>query len=946
MNAPAANPFLEAALAYARRGWPVFPCHPSPHKPKSKSPLLPKASAQGAKDGGFYLASTNETQIRDWWKRWPRALIGLRTGLTSKLLVLDLDPREHAADTMLRAVADFCGGMLPPCPVARTQSGGLHLYFAHPDPDDMGDVDTISKNNLFKHIPGVAPEIVLHVDVRGEGGYVIAPPSVMEDGKFYGWEADIDDVGLPPVPGRLFDAMLRRGEFAPGISSPAPSSSPAPAVPPSADPVREAIERYGLAAYAKEIDALSSCPQGQRGSELNRTGFVLGKLVGAGALSRSVAAAGLREACSRNGLAAVDGWPKTEATIERSLSAGEREPRDLSDIERQARERAQRRGARQIARLRPVASEPDRHHSLDPGGGEFDADDDDNDPPEPPLDDGGDSEPPEDSELAERLAECSRLDHSDTDNGKRLIRYFGQDLAVMAQDEVPSGTWLSWAGTHWDIAGGAARARITVQKLGSRILLEADHLKSTPSELRMIAEGESARPELDQLEQSRAEWNDEDRARARRLQMLVDAGEDARAALDKRKIARRKFAISSKNKARMEAALDCAAPRLRRPPDSFNPDRYKVATLTHTLKFERDRDDECPDPKVERFKNVRCVPIEGHDRDDWITAVVPVRYLKGAQAPKWRKFLERMLTDPAKRRTVQQFTALGLLGVPVQYLMFHYGLGANGKSVFLETVTRLLGPGLAVGLPRESIVGASERSAGSASPDLVRLYGKRMVRILEVKGDAPLQDDLVKRLTGGESVPVRTLFKGYFEFQNVATAHMSGNGFPTIDGGDNGIWRRLLVVHWDQTIPEEERRDFEEVVGEFIREEGEGILAWMIEGVLDYLENGLVIADSVRSDTADYREEMDPVGEFRKACVREAVGVNVPAAQMYEAYVSWSMANAKRPKTQTKFGKMMAQHFRKQETGGRIYYVDCELHDVPARPDAPRNPSDSREGYP
>jgi putative DNA primase/helicase len=563
-------------------------------------------------------------------------------------------------------------------------------------------------------------------------------------------------------------------------------------------------------------------------------------------------------------------------------------------------------------------------------------DDDDYDPPEPPF--GGEcvGEP---SDPVDRgvLAACARLDHSDTDNGIRLREYYGQDLSVIAQDEVTVGTWLAWADTHWDVAGGAARARMTVQKLGGRILQEADFLTATPFEARAVEEGGAAEGELEALEARRAEWNDAERARARRLEQVVAAGKVARAALDKRKVARRKFAISSKNKARMEAALECAGPKLRRPPDSFNPDRYKVATLTHTLTFWRELDPECPDPDAARYV-WQCEAVEGHAREDWITAVVPVAYVKDAPAPRWRGFLERMLPDAQKRRTVQQFAGLGLLGVPAQYLMFHYGLGANGKSVFLETTSRLLGPGLAVGLPRESIVGASERNAGAASPDLVRLYGKRMVRILEVKGDAPLQEDLIKRLTGGESLPVRTLFKGYFEFQNVATAHMSGNGFPSIDGTDNGIWRRLLVVQWDQVIPEEERRDFEEVVTEFIREEGEGILAWLIEGVLDYLQHGLVIAPSVRNDTDDYREEMDPVGEFTKTCVREAVGQRVQAHTMYEAYVSWSMANAKRARSQTKFGKTLAQRFRRAEISGRNYYLDCELHDVPDRPDAPRNP--------
>ncbi|WP_018261347.1 DNA primase family protein [Methylobacterium sp. WSM2598] len=529
---------------------------------------------------------------------------------------------------------------------------------------------------------------------------------------------------------------------------------------------------------------------------------------------------------------------------------------------------------------------------------------------------------------------CAGLDHSDTDNGLRLRRHFGQDLVVMAQEGTPGGDWLGWTGTHWDLAAGAARVRMIAQKLGDRIGLEAAYLAHTPDELKAIKRGKAA------LKKEAEERTNEDRA-------AIDAKTRAEKALDQRRSRRRTFAVTSKNKNRMESALECAAPHLRRSPDHFNPGRLTFATLTHTLSFKRALDEEAHDGLDEeayraaaRVYRVELHAVPDHTRTDWITAVVPVAYDETVVARRWHAFLEEMLPDADKRRTVQQFAGLGLLGLPVQYVMFHYGLGANGKSVFLETISRLLGPGLAVGLPRESIVGASERSAGAASPDLVRLYGKRFVRITELKADAPLQEDLIKRLTGGEALPVRTLFKGYFEFQSFATPHMSGNGFPTVDGTDNGIWRRLLVVHWDQTLPKERQRDFEEFVSELIDLEAPGILNWLIDGARDFLTYGLAIAPSIQGATTEYREEMDPIGEFLAACVRAAPGQRVQANDMYQAYVSWSLANAKRTRSQTKFGRTLKQRFAKSEIEGRNYYVDCELHSVPLRPSEPRKPED------
>lgn len=542
--------------------------------------------------------------------------------------------------------------------------------------------------------------------------------------------------------------------------------------------------------------------------------------------------------------------------------------------------------------------------------------------------DDGPSDAPDEAVDWRVVLACSRLDHSDTDNAERLIRHFGADLTVLAQDGIPGGDWLGWEGTHWDLAGGAALVRLLAQKLGGRIALEAHLLgKPTPDEKPILDEGEAARARI------KAATKEAPAADADRL--AVARAEALEARIRKRRDARRAFAVTSKNAGRIEKALECAAPRLRRPPEAFNADRFLVATKTHTLRLRRERDDDCPDPDVTRW-TAAVEARDGHDRADLLTSVVPIAW-RGldAQAPRWRAFFAQMVVDPEKRRTVQQFAGTALLAIAPQFVMFHYGSGANGKSVFLETLVRVLGPGLSVGLPRESIVGGSERGSGSASPDLVRLFGKRMVRILEVKADVPLQEDLIKRLTGGEAFPVRSLFKGYFEFQSVATPHMSGNGLPTIDGTDNGIWRRMLLVHWDQTVAEEDRLDFETMVSGFIADEGPGILAWLVEGALDYLANGLVVAESVRASTDDYRDDMDPIGEFRKACVVEASGTKVQSRTMYEAYRSWSMANAKRVRTETKFGRVMSQHFRKSEIGGRIHYMDCDLHDVPDRPDAP-----------
>jgi putative DNA primase/helicase len=527
------------------------------------------------------------------------------------------------------------------------------------------------------------------------------------------------------------------------------------------------------------------------------------------------------------------------------------------------------------------------------------------------------------------VAECASLDQSDTDNALRLRRHMGDDLIVMAMGGASGGDWLGWVGTHWDFDNGAAEALKAAQKLGGLIGMEAAFLEHSPQELADIrnAQGFSDDTE-DELGQK-----------------LVALKKKAAAALARRRTARRAFGVSSKNLTRINAMLALAAPHLRRPADAFNADLWLATCKTHTMRFRRVLEPRVPGyPEMRMRGMIDATP--GHRRADLITAVLPVDYDPEAKAPLWRAALARFLPDEDKRRTVQQFTGLSLLGIPMQKLMFHYGLGGNFKSVFLETIFRLCGEAFAVSMPAESLSGVGDRGKGGASPDIARLFGKRMLRVAELPKDKPLDVELIKRLTGGEKFAVRTLFKGYFEFMPLAKVHMSSNGKPIVDGGDFAIFRRLLLVHWTEKIEEAEQRNLDEVVNEFLVEKS-GILNWMIEGVLDYLTDDLEtgrkggtlhIADSVRGDTEEYRQERDPIGEFIKGCIEDAPGHSITAQAVGKAYGDWCLANGRPfPKSTIR----VTAEINKLHKGaafmrnGYQHWRDLRLVNVPT-PDAPQ----------
>jgi putative DNA primase/helicase len=196
------SPLLDAALHFARRGWPVFPC-----SVKNKRPLLKKDTDGEGKPingtGGVSKATTDEAQIRAWWRKWPNAMVGVSVGRAG-MLVVDFDPRKdeivdpetgeitYDVWTLERLKGQLeaqMGCELPISLAVRTPSGGVHVYFKMPEGEPIGN-----RGNLPKH-----------VDVRGLGGYVIVPPSYCDGDEKnatgpYRWlrgDADAEIVEMP-----------------------------------------------------------------------------------------------------------------------------------------------------------------------------------------------------------------------------------------------------------------------------------------------------------------------------------------------------------------------------------------------------------------------------------------------------------------------------------------------------------------------------------------------------------------------------------------------------------------------------------------------------------------------------------------------------------------------------------------------------------------------------
>jgi Bifunctional DNA primase/polymerase, N-terminal len=165
----------EMAMEYAGRGWHVFPLHTPDERGCSCRHDCPSPGKHPRTIHGLHDATTDPHQIELWWRMWPTANIGIATGAASGLVVIDIDPRNGGDESML--ALETIIGPLSGTVTANTGGGGTHLYYAHPANPRW---PTPSRGAAFgAELPGI--------DVKADGGYVVAPPSSHTSGRNYTW---------------------------------------------------------------------------------------------------------------------------------------------------------------------------------------------------------------------------------------------------------------------------------------------------------------------------------------------------------------------------------------------------------------------------------------------------------------------------------------------------------------------------------------------------------------------------------------------------------------------------------------------------------------------------------------------------------------------------------------------------------------------------------------
>lgn len=512
---------------------------------------------------------------------------------------------------------------------------------------------------------------------------------------------------------------------------------------------------------------------------------------------------------------------------------------------------------------------------------------------------------------------CAGEAQNDVGNSRRLRHRFGGDIVHIQNVNV-----YAWDGRRWaeDIDGRVSRPMC--HKVADLIGLEPIVMEATEREQLVLDEAEAAALPLADAEQRlrdvdadktvaaelRLQSMAEIRAEINGLKATIAAGREVVAALRSRKVSRRRFAVQSGNAGKVNGMLDEAVPYLSRAVSDLDRDALAFNVGNGTLRFvgHEAEDLENPDPDSVRMKTEWRVVFEPHARADMISKLADVDYDPKATAPLFKAVVDRVLPHEPVRDFLQRYFGYGITALTrEQVFVLLHGEGANGKSTIVDIVARLLAD-YSTSVPIATLVNDNRSGKGSeATPDLARLPGARLVRTAEPKEGMSFDESLIKGLTSGEPFPMRRLNKEFIDIYPTFKLIISANRKPTIKGNDDGIWRRVVMVPFDVQIPEAER---DKQLPDKLWAERSGILNWLVEGCLAYLNlGGLKPPDEVTAATKEYREESDVIGMFVSSAL-EVTGLStdeVESGELYRAFEVWCRRSSVTPFAPATFNRRM-----------------------------------------
>jgi P4 family phage/plasmid primase-like protien len=298
--------------------------------------------------------------------------------------------------------------------------------------------------------------------------------------------------------------------------------------------------------------------------------------------------------------------------------------------------------------------------------------------------------------------------------------------------------------------------------------------------------------------------------------------------------------------------------------------------------------------------DLRTGVLRAAKREDYCTKVTAVAPGECAECPQWMAFLDRITAGQVElQQFMQRMCGYTLTGTTREHaLFFLYGTGANGKSVFLNTISSIMGDYVRAA-PVEAFIASPTQSHPT---DLAGLQGARLVTAVETEDGRRWAESKLKALTGGDRIAARFMRQDYFEFTPQFKLVIAGNHKPGLRTVDEAMRRRLNLLPFTVTIPAAER-DAE--LTEKLRAEWSGILQWMIDGCLAWQREGLNAPGIVRDATEKYLSAEDTPARWMEDCCVLSRACWTSASALFGSWEQWCEQNHEYPGAQKRFSESL-----------------------------------------
>ena len=333
--------------------------------------------------------------------------------------------------------------------------------------------------------------------------------------------------------------------------------------------------------------------------------------------------------------------------------------------------------------------------------------------------------------------------------------------------------------------------------------------------------------------------------------------------------------------------------------------------------------------------DLRIGRLQAADPAEGITKTTGVEPSDTAECPRWREFLAQATgCDTALVRFLQQWTGYCLTGnTSAHALVFVYGPGGNGKSVFLNTVIGILGDYAATAAMDTFTAAHSDKHP----TDLAMLRGARLVTASETEEGRAWAESRIKQMTGGDPISARFMRQDFFTYRPQFKLMIVGNHKPLLRNVDDAARRRFNIVPFT-VKPDAPDLQLEEK----LQAEWPGILRWAIDGCLDWQRNGLVRPESVVAATDDYFSDQDLFGHWlQEDCDAEPGNgyKTETSGALFASWSSFSMRAGEKSGSQKGFAAEMQKRgfVSDRVTGGKRIFRGVRLP-------VERHPSDGSDG--